>query len=295
MSSDLSKLFQNACLVQFSTSIWQCTKALNPAILKDKVDIQSDWFKGRKYLINSDLLGPIHTAVHQARNHIVKNSLPFPMQSIYLVPKERLELIDERMKHYKQRFWDCVNEFIPLYVPAREEASSVLGDLFNEADYPEDIATKFKFEWRYLVLGLPGKTSILTTEIYNREKEKFQSMMEETRELAVTALHEEFSGVLSHLTEKLNGNGGKMKSFKNSMFNNLREFLDDLGSKNLFDDARLKELADQARGIIEGVNPYQLQYNAGIREKIHNEMQTLKLAIDESIVDMPRRKLRLAA
>jgi len=55
--TDYSKLFQNACLVQFSTSSWQCTKALNPAAIKDKVGIDNEWFKGRKYLINPDLLG----------------------------------------------------------------------------------------------------------------------------------------------------------------------------------------------------------------------------------------------
>jgi hypothetical protein len=293
--SDNSKIFQSACLLQFSTSIWQCTKALNPAVLKGKVDIESDWFKGRKFLINSDLLGPIHTAVHQARNHIVKNALPFPMQSIYLVPKDRLDVIDDRMKHYKQRFWDCVDEFIPMYNPAREEARQVLGDLFNEADYPEDISKKFRFEWRYLVLGLPGKSSVLTPEIYQREKEKFQLMMEETRELAVSALCEEFSDVVSHLTEKLNGNGVKPKTVKSSLFNSLREFLDDLTSRNLFDDAKIKELSDQARSLIDGVNPYQLQYNTQLRNKIHGDMMTLKTTIDESIMELPRRKMRLAA
>ncbi len=293
--ADNSKIFQNACLLQFSTSVWQCTKALNPAILKDKVDIESDWFKGRKFLINSDLLGPIHTAVHQARNHIVKNSLPFPMQSIYLIPKERLDVIDERMNHYRQRFWDSVNTFIPMYNPAREEARQVLGDLFNEADYPEDISKKFRFEWRYLVLGLPGKTSILTPEIYQREREKFQMMMEETRELAQAALCEEFSNIVTGLTEKLSGNGGKPKTVKPSLFNSLREFLDDLAAKNLFDDNKIKELSEQASKLINGINPYQLQYNADLRNQIHYDMQNLKNAIDETIVDLPRRKIRLAA
>jgi len=181
-----------------------------------------------------------------------------------------------------------------MYDPAMEEARKMLGDLFDETDYPTNIMTRFKFEWRYLSLGIPGKASILTPEIYAREKEKFQELMEETRELAVSALCEELAEVVSNLTKKFNGDG-KPKTFKGSMFNNLRDFLDDMSGKNLFDDERLKSLSEQAKSIIAGINPYLLTYNSGIREKIHQDMQDLKTAIDESIVDLPRRKLRLAA
>ena len=293
--NDYTKLFQNACLVQFSTSSWQCTKALNTTIIKDKVDIDSDWFRGRKYLINPDLLGPIHTAQHQARNHISKHALPFPIQTLSLVPKERLEAIEKQLELCKKRFWECVDQFIPLYVPAREEARQVLGDLFNEEDYPEDITKKFKFEWRYLALGVPGKASILTPAIYAREKEKFQALMEETREIAMSALCKEFSEVVSHLTEKLHNNDGKIRSFKANMFNNLHDFLNDLNDKNLFDDDRLRNLSDQAKNLIAGINPSLLQYNVSMRERIQQDMQSLKNAIDESLIDLPRRKLRLAA
>ena len=31
---------------------------------------------------------------------------------------------------------------------------------------------KFNFEWRYLALGVPSKASLLTPEIYDREKQK---------------------------------------------------------------------------------------------------------------------------
>ena len=295
MTTDYKKLFENACLVHFSSSSWQCSKVIHPAMLKDKVDIDSDWFKGRKYLINPELLGPIHTAQHQARNHIAQNSLPFPIQTISLVPKERIKVIDERLELFKTRFWACVNDFIKEYEPARTEARQVLGDLFDENDYPKDIEKRFKFEWMYFNLGMPGKASILTPEIYAKTKEKFQQKMEETRELALSALCTEFSEVVENLAERLNGNGGKTRMYKASMFNSLRDFLDDISGRNLFDDAKLKALSDQARTMIDGINPYQIQYSTEVRNKVHQNMVVLKTAIEESIVDLPKRKIRMAA
>ena len=136
-----------------------------------------------------------------------------------------------------------------------------LGDLFVDTDYPADIRTKFKFEYRYLSLGLPGKANLLTPEIYEREKEKFETLMEETREIAMTALRTEFGQLVTHLTDRLNGNDGKPKVLKSSMFNKIKDWLDGFRTRNIFEDEKLVELTDQALSVIGGVSSYGLQYN----------------------------------
>jgi hypothetical protein len=288
-------LFQKACLLQFSVKSWQCSKVIDQNVMRMKMGTESEWLRGRKYLINPELLGQIHTATHQARNVIQRHALPFPITSIYLIPKESLKLVDERLEQYKKRFWHTVDEFVPQYMPAREEARLELGELYNDDDYPENITKRFNFEWRYLALGIPGKTSVLTPEIYEREKEKFQNLMDETRELALSALREEFGDVIGHLVNRLSENGGKPKIFKGNMFNKLHEFLDEFGTRNLFQDDLLMALAEQAKTIISGTSAYNLQYNQSLRDKIQQDMLELKASINESIVDVPRRKLRLAA
>ena len=296
-NTDYKDIFKKACLLQLSTSVWQCSRVLNQEVLAEKTgrEIQDmSWLRGRKYLINTELLGPVKTAVQQAGNMIRKASLPFPLTGIYMIPKDSLNHVDERLQGFQTRFWSKVDDFEALYEVAREEARGILKDLFDESEYPERIRGKFNFEWRYLTLGIPGRTSILTPAIYEREREKFQKLMDETRELAVTALREEFSGIITHLVERLDsGSNGKGKTISHSMFNKLNKFMDDLGNKNLFGDAQLSELADEARDIIRGVNPSGIKYSESIRERVHNDMINIKTIIDASIEDMPRRKLRL--
>jgi len=290
---DNKDIFKKACLVQFSTSVWQSSRVLDQSILADRLGQDVEWLRGRKFLINPELLGPIKTAVHQARNHIQKFALPFPITSIYLIPKDSLEIVDERLNHFKERFWNKVSDFEALYEVGREEAQTVLKDLFNETDYPTDIRSKFRFEWRYLTLGIPGKAHLLTPEIYEREKEKFQDLMEETRELSMIAIREGFAQVVDHLVERLGGNNGKPKVLTNNLFNKLNEFIDDLELKNIFEDKTLTELAQQAREIIGGISPYSLKYSKDLREKVREDMESVKSAIDAAIEDMPRRKIRL--
>jgi len=291
---DYKDIFKKACLIQLSTSVWQGARTLEPALM-EKLSQGNEWVKARKLLINPELLGPIKTSVHQARNMVQQFALPFPITSIYLIPKESLGHVDQRLEEFKERFWSKVNDFEDQYDLAREEAKQFLGELFNESDYPEDIATRFNFEWRFLTIDVPGKSNILTPEIYEREKQKFISMMEETKELAMSALREEFGEIVHNLMDRLNGNGnGTMKTFKASMLNKMHEFLDAFGSKNVFNDDQLAELVTQAKSIISGLSPYGLQYNKTIREKITGEMNQLKTAIDGAIEDAPRRKIRMA-
>ena len=287
----MDTVFQKACLVQFSTSVWQGTRMIDSGLM-ESLGQNSDWVKARKRLINPELLGPIKTAVHQARNHIQKHALPFPIPALYLIPKESLAQVDEALQHFKERFWDKVSEFETHFEEAREEAKEVLGELWNETDYPTDISTKFNFEWRFLTLDVPSKSNILPPEVYEREKEKFQSLMEETRNLATEALAKEMGDIVHHLVERLQGGN---KTLSSNMMNKLKEFLDAFDTRNVFEDERLAELAKQARETVGGVTPYGLRYNESIRERIASDMAGLKTAIDAAIEELPRRKLRLAA
>ena len=151
---EYDNVFKKACLIQLTTSNWQGTRMLEQGVM-EKLGKSSEWLRGKKYLINPDLLGPIHTSTHQARNLVQQYSLPFPITSIYLIPKESLSLVDERLSQQKEKFHQKVEEFIGIYDQAREEAKEFLGNLFNETDYPIDIRSKFRFEWRFLALELP--------------------------------------------------------------------------------------------------------------------------------------------
>ena len=290
---DYTDVFQKACLIQLSTSVWQGCCKLEERVLK-RIGENSNWLKGSKDLVNQELLGPVRKIAGQARTEIRKYSLPFPINSVYLISKEALTKVDEKLQDYNEQFRDKVQDFEVLFEMAQEEAQGYLGDLYNEADYPMNISQKFRFEWRFLTLDIPGKSTLLPPEIYEREKEKFQSMMNETRELAISALREEFGQIVNRLTDKLNKDSVKPKVIKSSMFKKMREFLDDFGTRNIFEDDLLVELSQQARDLIEGVSPGGIKPNDIMLQRIKNEMNQLRSAIDDAIEDMPRRKIRMA-
>jgi len=130
----MDNIFQKACLIQLSSSVWQGTRMIDSNIMRN-MNPHHEWLKGRKFLVNPDLLSPIGTAVTQARSFVQRYSLPFPINSVYLIPKESLQTIDENLQKYKDKFFSKVGDFEAMYEVAREEAKIALNDLFNEADY----------------------------------------------------------------------------------------------------------------------------------------------------------------
>lgn len=288
------QLFREACLIQLNATCWGGFKALSSDVMSEIGDIE--WVKGRKHLIHPELLNPIRAVIARSRLHLHRHALPFPLAGLQLVPKAKINDVHEALLTLRAEFQSEVQRFAHELPSARRQAQTTLGDLFNEEDYPVDVNRRFRFEWRFLTLDYPGKTSILPPALLLEEKRKFQTLMNDTRDLAIAALREEFSGLVSHMAERLSGTeDGRPKRFKASMLENLRGFLDGFEDRNIFEDEQMTHLVAKAREVIEGVSPDMLREDDVFRTQIANEMKTVETAILAAVEDLPRRRLHLAA
>lgn len=288
------QIFAKACLGKLSIACWQGSKMLAPTQMAPLGD--SDWLRAKKYLVNPERLHAIKAVASRARMYLHRKALPFPINGLSLIPKDALADIDAALRELQQEFWQEVETFLSLYDFARAEAKRHLGDLFSETDYPVDIRAKFHFRWQFLTLQVPGKHTLLSPELYAQEKEKFLALMEETRELAILALRQEFRNLLDHLVDRLSGReDGKPKQFKATMIQKLHDFLADFETRNIFQDQELATLVAQAKAIIAGVDPDLLRQDAFLREHVAGAMQRLQDAMAEQLEDLPRRRLRFAA
>ena len=52
----------------------------------------------------------------------------------------------------------------------------------------------------------------MSPEVYEREKKKFEEMMDETRNMAAITLREEFADIIAGLVDKLNSNSGSAQN-----------------------------------------------------------------------------------
>ena len=120
--------------------------------------------------------------------------------------------------------------------------------------------------------------------------------MEETMEMAIIALRQEFAVLVTHLAGRLTcDEGEKPKQLREIMLTKLNEFLDSFGNRNLFKDDYMKELVEKAKAITNGVDAKLLRDNGVLGEKFAVEMEEVEKQIDHAVEEIPRRKIRLAA
>ena len=288
-------MFREAALLQLTATCWQLDKKLPQSMLADVGNV--DFLRGRKLLLAPDSTALIKQHIGKARNYLRKISLPFPIKGCVLVPKKLIPEIQEHLKEIKWHYNSAVEDFLYWYPQTVKDAKDSLGELFDECDYPtqEMIKNKFRFQWRYITIG-PSVSRVLPPSIYKEEVKKFQELMEQARSEAITALREEFVDLVTNIADKLqNHDDGKPRRLRDAAVENLKQFLDNFSSRNIFDDAQLSELVEQCRAIITNTNANAIRGNTQVRQELHQQMEKLLTGIDASLEDLPRRRLRFAA
>ena len=288
-------MFREAALLQLTATCWQLDKKLPQSMLADVGNV--DFLRGRKLLLAPDSTALIKQHIGKARNYLRKISLPFPIKGCVLVPKKLIPEIQEYLKEIEWHYNSAVEDFLYWYPQTIKDAKDSLGELFDECDYPtqETIKNKFSFQWRYITIG-PSVSRVLPPSIYKEEVKKFRELMEQARSEAITALREEFVELVTNIADKLqNHDDGRPRRLRDAAVENLKQFLDNFSSRNIFEDAQLSELVEQCRGIISNTNANAIRGNTHVREEVHLQMEKILAGIDASLEDLPRRRLRFAA
>lgn len=290
----MNTVFDRACLLQLHVRMWQGQKMVEPSVMARLGN--AEWLTGRKKLVDPESLGSVAAVGRQARAMLKKHALPFPIDGLTLVPKDSIPIIEGELLCLQQEFRRKVADFSGQYQTCRQDAQTALGELFSDTDYPIHIEERFSFEWRYVHLALPGKSRVLSADIYEREKRKFMDLMETTRTEAMAALREEFAGLLGHMASRLDPNASdRPKILRASMIEKLDEFLKGFQNRNLFDDEALESLVVQARSVMRGVDIEGLRDSVRLQTRIHEDMEKLKDAVDASMENLPRRRILMVA
>lgn len=282
-------ILKKGCLVYFTCSIWGITKKVSGDVLKP--DINPEYMDSNKKKINRTYLEPISKVRNVARTFIYKKSLPFKIPGIIFIPRDMITTVDEQMQEYQREFETEVTTFGNNYHRYIEEARAKLGKLFNRLDYPDDIRNYFSFKWDFINFSAPDETQIRSSDILQREQEKYQQTMEEFRETAITTLRTTFVEMINHIVERLSG---ERKIFKDSLIGNIREFISDFSALNITNDGELASAVEKCHRLLDGVSVDVIRNNDMFRHEIANRMSEVKSQLGAMMVSRPLRKIRVA-
>jgi hypothetical protein len=296
-ASAARRLRTTMAAVRVSFSALGVHKTLSPEQKSEAADTfgAADTFisAGKKLL---DTKHPAFRAVSSVRTRIIQlwksMSLPYPEPGLRLIRIEEIEQFNERMTVFRQNLEDAVERLDEHYAELKLAARNRLGRLFNAEDYPASLRGMFDVEWDFPSVEPPAYLQQINPALYEQESQRIAARFDEALHLAEQAFGEELSQLVAHLHERLTGSAdGKPKVFRDGVITNLTEFFERFRRLNVRSNVELDQLVNQARQVIEGVEPQSLRDNRVLRQSLASELADLRGTLDGLLVDRPRRNI----
>jgi hypothetical protein len=296
-STPAQRLRTTTAAVRVSFTWFGVKKYLTPeqrATAAEAFDADSQLLSAGKKLL--DTRHAAHKAVTAIRTKILdfsrSMSLPFPQPGVRLIKQETVDEFAATMADKKVELEDAVANLDRHFDELKQAARERLGSLFNNDDYPETLRGLFDVTYDFPNIEPPSYLVALNPQLYDQEQARVSSRFEEAVQLAEEAFVSEFAKLVAHLSERLTGsNDDATKVFRDSAIGNLVEFFDRFRQLSVRSNMRLDALVAEARRIVRGVGAQGLRDSDSARQRVATEMSRVESALDNLIVDHPRRKI----
>lgn len=247
---------------------------------------------GKRLLNSKDPAYRKVTHIQYAANAYWKAvTVPYPINGIRLINRSNIERFEDRMQEFASDLAEAASELQGKYDELREEARARLGDLFDERDYPDDIAGEFGLEWDYPSVEPPEYLKKLNPKLYERESERITARFDEAVAMAEEMFASELSKLVEHLIERLQADPetGKRRVFRNSAIENLSDFFGRFRELSIGSNRELDRIVDMAEKLVNNVSPEDLRNSSEMREKVKQGLGVLKGSLDSLLVEEGER------
>jgi hypothetical protein len=292
----MNDLQNEAILFSLRIGQWRIRKNAE----KSKVDTTAErrLLNVRKRILDSDEYRAINNADTQAREFVLRQSVPSPLgRGVYLLP---LALVSETMRWlsvYQGRRGALIDQFLEVYPAQRDAMEKALGDMYDVADYPDEAEIRRRFWVETLMMQLDAPTALkgISGALYDEEVARIATVWEEARASISTALYQEMQELVGTLAERLaESKDGKEQRLRGSVVEKFQSWLDLFTARNLTRDGQLADLVDRARGIVAGLEVETIREDKKLRAALAGQFAGLKLELGAAIENRPTRKIRIA-
>ena len=270
-------------LVDFSASVYTARKKDTSASEELEMIKKADPNVAnvhKKLLGNCPELVAIQKFVGNTRNAHSSMTLPWSDMGMRLLPTSTFFKYKQYMTKAEQEFHTLVEKFFDIYEDAVVNAQTLLGDLYNPANYPPLDVLRHKFGWRLSFVPLPTSGDFRV----EMEQEQAKSLAEEYDKhysamfgKAIDSMMGDLMKYLARLSDRLDYKSQEDKKvFHDTVTSNITDMLENLLVPLAHKDKRLHTLTRQLMDTFEGISADALREDGALR-------QNTKQSVDDVI------------
>jgi hypothetical protein len=270
-------LIDKALLVQLNISQWTARKYDKKASRKVAEEFHSYIDQGRynkALLPMNGLLDRVHKKTTLIRTKFYTNTSPWGIEGTFMLSSKNYLSFTNEFRKEKGEWQYLVDDFLNNYDDLRQDAQRVLGQLYNEADYPSQDMLARKFSMDLAIFPVPStdfRVAIGDEELAEIQKDVERRVID-AQNHAMQDLWDRLYKQVEHMTEKLSD---PKAIFRDSMVDNARELCSLLPRLNFTDDPNLENLRQQVEANIARHHPDALRNDPDLRQDTAAEAKAI--------------------
>lgn len=260
-----------AMLASLTISRWSATRTdkrvTEEVAQRNHVDAKRAGYY-RKHAIDKDTpsLRAVTSAASALRTRHNYWTLPWGQDGSRILPAANFDKYSADMRMLRNEFDRAVSLFVADYPALAAQARSELGSLFDSADYPSDIQSKFACE--VSIMPLPDAEDFRVDLPDDALVDIRANITRELEKTTAEAMKEPYTRLFEHvhrMVEKLRDPEG---IFRDTLVTGLHEICDVLPGLNITGDEALDQFRQRAVEMIDGLDPDKLRKESDTRRSV---------------------------
>jgi len=219
------------------------------------------------------LLKDLATIRRSAKGYLFRNSLPFEIDGVYWVRKDKIPEMDAKFDEFKDEYKIRLDKLARNYIKMKNNFRKKYPDYYNGKKYPSTskLKSKFYFRWNFFHFAIPDKeTKILSPKLYKREQEKFKNMIANMEEMTITLIGNLLIRRAQRLSNQCDSgkiNGGTVASIERFM-----KRWDELWS-DYVDEEKMQKIMKSLKKQVKSMSAERLKNNEDFRSKMGKTLE----------------------
>jgi hypothetical protein len=231
-------------------------------------------------LVPKNALKPVKNAGINLRNVHKRFTLPWLDNGGRILPIKMYMKYAKAMRSAKDAFDDAVNNFLKIYPKLLEQKEIRLGELAKNASFPNISELRYKFNVETSLFPLSDASDFRAEVLTDSEdilKKQIQKSFEKTCAKAHADIYSRIKELISKLHDTLKE---KDKVFRDTLFTNIKDFVDIMSDLNFTEDPHIEELKTDINALLKispdtvRISPEARSISAQYAENIQKKIDT---------------------
>lgn len=243
-------------------------------------------------LHDKTLIDDIKNVQWRAKYILKCNSLPFPIDSVFWIPKSKVVLLNEELEELTEEHDERVNKLVRAYPGLIKKFEKKFPKDYKAERYPdkEVIRDKFYIDYKFFNIGMPDSSAeVLDPSEYKRVVSKFRGMVDEMEDMSINIIGND----LLKRIDKLQGQCESGEGLHGKTVGSVNRFLEkweDLWAGNI-DDRKMKIIMSRLKREMKKVSIDRLKGNEEFREEVAGKLGNIMKGLESMPNVALKRKL----